>query len=846
MAGEITYTTRRKDILETNRFASTVYSGGSGSGGGGVTDLTAYYTKTELQTSGSADVHWDNISNKPFVNVKDFGAVGNGITDDYAAIMTAIASLDTSSAMAGGGVVFFPKGIYLIRDEIEIHDAIGLTFIGIGELSIIHADGYNGRHFKFVDCTSIHLENMKLIGDTIDSSLSVGGIWFNLLNEDNNAYHVLRNLYITDITNTGVTMNTPILTVLENVVCRMCLGDSFFFYNGTSVTLTSCFALTSTECGFNFYQMTYCTMNSCAAEVNGVCYNFENSKAIVLNGCGAEDPIYRSATFPGYSYQTISGSYITAVGCYSRGADDVADPVNEDSGRFDMINFKDNDVAGISHITKLNTIAIDEGGIIGLNEDVELSLLDHAKGQIRQRYYTGNAGYRGNWTHDGYWGFGSTGSNNIVKIGSTDSVGVFTDDTFQLQVQGNALISDDVGSTGTFVSGFSGSGWRNVEASGEFTLTVDNLVVRKALTAYELDINKINSVNGGIIVSVANGTALTVSGTTIYFDEDGTSKQIQFQVNDYIRAQVWTGRGINSYVGLVTAVNHSATYGSANIVATTISGTPWDGMELVQIGNTTDAARQNLIYITASDTNNPYIDMLAGVNDGSFSGKQKLRIGNLTGITDDTYGALSGYGLWSENVYLTGWIKADSGYIGGFTINSTEGLYSGTGTTRVQMKAGAGFWCGATAIGDAPFSVNQAGYLKATSGLIGGWSIGSDYLETAASGQRIELSAGANEIAVYDDFDNYIKIVTEDSDLSSPAIKMMAGEFDTIIYPFGFQVQYYLLDPPTLKQFAVNLNSGTYLLLSIYGLPTTADVTPTGTWKTLYVDSGSGRVVKAV
>jgi hypothetical protein len=226
------------------------------------------------------------------------------------------------------------------------------------------------------------------------------------------------------------------------------------------------------------------------------------------------------------------------------------------------------------------------------------------------------------------------------------------------------------------------------------TLTVDNLVVRKALTVYELDINKINSVNGGIVVSVANGTCLTVfdesdGSYTIYFDEDGTSKQIQFAVNDYIRAQVWTGRGVASYVGLVIAINHSATYGVANIVATTVSGTPWDGMELVQVGNTTDVDRQNLIYITASDTNNPYIDMLAGVDDGDFTGKQKLRIGNLDGITDVAFGgALSGYGLYANNIYLKGKIIVTEG--SGFTniLNPSAWVLGSTGSQPGFAKVG--------------------------------------------------------------------------------------------------------------------------------------------------------------
>ena len=63
--------------------------------------------------------------------------------------------------------------------------------------------------------------------------------------------------------------------------------------------------------------------------------------------------------------------------------------------------------------------------------------------------------------------------------------------------------------------------------------------------------------------------------------------------------------------------------------------------------------------------------------------------------------------------------------IAGFSFDAAEGLYAGTGDTRVQMKPGAGIWCGETAIGDAEFSVTNAGVIKAVSGTIGGCALGT-------------------------------------------------------------------------------------------------------------------------
>jgi len=76
--------------------------------------------------------------------------------------------------------------------------------------------------------------------------------------------------------------------------------------------------------------------------------------------------------------------------------------------------------------------------------------------------------------------------------------------------------------------------------------------------------------------------------------------------------------------------------------------------------------------------------------------------------------------LTATSATVTGTITATAGTIGGFTVNATDGLYAGTGATRVQMKAGAGIWAGATAIGDAPFSVTNAGLLTATNATISG------------------------------------------------------------------------------------------------------------------------------
>jgi hypothetical protein len=334
------------------------------------------------------------------------------------------------------------------------------------------------------------------------------------------------------------------------------------------------------------------------------------------------------------------------------------------------------------------------------------------------------------------------GTSGLTYDGTNLSVtGTLLIDHIGEKTSSHNVVFDNNISSSTFTSGFAGTGWQNTLASSVYTLTIDNLVVRNKLQVYELDINKIQSINGGMIISCANGTSISAVSQgggvyKIYFDEDGTNKQIQFAVNDYIKAQIWTGRETSSYVGLVTGVTHSATYGSAYITASTQSGTPWNIMDLVQIGSSSDTARQSLIYLTASDTNNPYIDMLAGVTNGSLTTHQVLRIGNLTGITDSLLGALSGYGMWSNNVYLTGKLVLPSAGI----------TNEGSSASSVRIYAGGTYANRAT----APFHVSQNGHLTSTLGTIGGWTIGATSITANNGGWAFYLDSTHGDASFMD------------------------------------------------------------------------------------------------
>lgn len=86
-------------------------------------------TSTYLPSGTNAVTRTVTAKLGEIVSVKDFGALGDGVTDDLAAINYAIAYLNT----LGGGSLLFPSGDYLISDTIVIGD---------GTNSTVSTDGY--------------------------------------------------------------------------------------------------------------------------------------------------------------------------------------------------------------------------------------------------------------------------------------------------------------------------------------------------------------------------------------------------------------------------------------------------------------------------------------------------------------------------------------------------------------------------------------------------------------------------------------------------------------------------------------------------------------------------------
>jgi hypothetical protein len=134
-----------------------------------------------------------NISGSYTVNVKDYGAVGNGVHDDTTSMQAAIDSLDST-----GGSVCVPAGVYKITSALVISGPVGITFYGDGDGSIISQTAADWA-IK-VTSRSNYIRGLRIMGALVFGSTSTvfGGIWFDEAHQSK-----LSDVYVNTMANAG-------------------------------------------------------------------------------------------------------------------------------------------------------------------------------------------------------------------------------------------------------------------------------------------------------------------------------------------------------------------------------------------------------------------------------------------------------------------------------------------------------------------------------------------------------------------------------------------------------------------------------------------------------------------
>jgi hypothetical protein len=110
----------------------------------------------------------ETSKNANTVSVRDFGARGDGVSDDTKAIQSAIYKAPQ------GAIIKFPKGTYLVS-ELSIKNRTGLSFVGEGKTSVIKQMPGAPRIATFRSAKNIVISQLQFDANGITS---YGGVMF--------------------------------------------------------------------------------------------------------------------------------------------------------------------------------------------------------------------------------------------------------------------------------------------------------------------------------------------------------------------------------------------------------------------------------------------------------------------------------------------------------------------------------------------------------------------------------------------------------------------------------------------------------------------------------------------
>lgn len=226
---------------------------------------------------------------REFVSVKDFGAVGDGVTDDTLAFQAAAAYFGSGGvlASANGGVLFVPKGLYKITGQ-TLFQQPGVRVIGEGQEAtkiIVAANLGAAAVFKFDQTRA----DYSMVG------VGVENLRINMAGFTGHGVHMLkpydgvslRNLFVDNVADgyNGYRIEP------DSGVPADAISQTLLLENCTAIHKNA----TATEPLFYISNLQEAVLTGCKAfgtyESNGkaACYPFEfvDCRGIMLNGCSS-------------------------------------------------------------------------------------------------------------------------------------------------------------------------------------------------------------------------------------------------------------------------------------------------------------------------------------------------------------------------------------------------------------------------------------------------------------------------------------------------------------------------------------------------------------------------------
>ena len=288
--------------------------------------------------------------------------------------------------------------------------------------------------------------------------------------------------------------------------------------------------------------------------------------------------------------------------------------------------------------------------------------------------------------------------NLNINVNTNISGDLYVDNRIETSVNGGITTSNV--ESYDFSPGIDGSGYSIYEDGGKYTLEIDSILVRDDLNIPELTLEKARSIRGATVMSqgsaiikgisiieemefeevdenyIKTGNLVNVDVYELTFNEEF----LPFTKNDLVRCKSLKYPRSKDYIVWIRDVIDSKVYididqfskypnpdededipsededeeDESPTVIEDISGMIEVGDELCQFGNVVDINRQNIIYLSAFDSNKPIVEILEEVNNTEYSEDSKCKFGDLSNSIYRGLSLKNECGLYSNNSYIIG------------------------------------------------------------------------------------------------------------------------------------------------------------------------------------------------
>ncbi len=148
----------------------------------GTLALSPFVNKTHTGTKEFLSTQMSNVT----YNVKDFGAHGDGKSNDYKSILAAVETINKR----GSGTLYFPKGVYIIKEfhtkdnlvkDFVFRNCVGLLIRGDNAVVKVNGSFHRGNDYKkgayrysksssiipfsFVNCSKVSMSGFEVVGN---------------------------------------------------------------------------------------------------------------------------------------------------------------------------------------------------------------------------------------------------------------------------------------------------------------------------------------------------------------------------------------------------------------------------------------------------------------------------------------------------------------------------------------------------------------------------------------------------------------------------------------------------------------------------------------------------------